>query len=155
VAAMKLMEHFVRYGPPKQILTDRGAQFVNKLVKTVCETYGVNFRTTPIAHSHERNAKVENANLQVLRHLRAYLFDQRVMEDWTRALPAVQFIFNSTIHRDIGYSSHQLLFGPAMNLNRFILEQQTPTAILEGVKWWDEQLELHNNILERAAQLQR
>ena len=42
-----------------------------------------------------------------------------------------------------------------MNLNRFILEQQTPTAILEGVKWWDEQLELHNNILERAAQLQR
>ena len=81
---MKLMEHFGRYGPPKQILTDRGAQFVNKLVKTVCETYGVNFRTTLIrglTHSHERNAKVENANLQVLRHLRAYLFDQRVMED--------------------------------------------------------------------------
>ena len=101
---MKLMEHFGRYGPPKQILTDRGAQFVNKLVKTVCTTYGVNFRTTPIAYSHERNAKVENANLQVLRHLRAYLFDQRVMEGWTRALPAVQFIFNSTIHRDIGYS---------------------------------------------------
>jgi hypothetical protein len=124
-------------------------------VKTVCETYGVSFRTTPIAHSHERNAKVENANLQVLRHLRAYLFDQRVMEDWTRALPAVQFIFNSTVHRDIGYSSHALLFGPAMNLNRFVLNQQTPTTVLEGVKWWDEQLELHNNILERAANLQK
>ncbi len=41
-----------------------------------------------------------------------------------------------------------------MNLNRFVLEQQTPTTVLEGVKWWD-QLELHNNILERAAKLQK
>ncbi len=29
VAALKLLEHFGRYGPPKQILTDQGKQFVN------------------------------------------------------------------------------------------------------------------------------
>ena len=62
VAALKLLEHFGRYGPPKMILTDRGAQFANKLVKIVCDTFGVEYLKTPIAHSHESNAKVENAN---------------------------------------------------------------------------------------------
>jgi hypothetical protein len=77
------------------------------------------------------------------------------MEDWTRALPAVQFIFNSTKHRDIGYSSHELLFGPAMNLNRFVFDQQTPTKTLDKVRWWDEQLEIHENLLKHAAELQQ
>ena len=57
VTAMKILEHFGRYGPPTEILTDRGAQFVNKLVEIVCATYGVIFSKTPIAHSHENNAK--------------------------------------------------------------------------------------------------
>ena len=96
--------------------------------------------------------KVENANLQVLRHLRAYLFDQHVIEDWTKVLSAV---INSTIYIDIRYSSHEFSFGQAMNLNRFVLEQQTPTTVLEGVQRWDEQLELHNNILEKASRLQK
>ncbi len=69
VAALKLLEHFGRYGAPKEILTDRGTQYVNKLVTLVCETYGTKFRKTPIAHSHEQNAKVENANRQVLTSL--------------------------------------------------------------------------------------
>ena len=116
VAAMKILEHFGRYGPPKEILTDRGAQFANKLVKRVCDTYGVAFRKTPIAHSHQHNAKVENANKQILKSLRAFILEERVMDDWTRALPAIQFIFNTTKHRDIGYSSADLLFGPAVNI---------------------------------------
>jgi transposase InsO family protein len=62
VAALKILEHFGRYGPPTEILTDRGAQFVNKLVKILCGTYGTKFSKTPIAHSHENNAKEENAN---------------------------------------------------------------------------------------------
>ncbi len=61
VAALKLLEHFGRYGPPKQILTDQS-----------------NLLTT---HSHQHNLKVENAKRQVLRHLRAVLFEECVMED--------------------------------------------------------------------------
>ena len=57
VAAMKILEHFGRYGPPTEIFTDRGAQFFNKLVGIVCSTYGVTFSKTPIAHSHENNAE--------------------------------------------------------------------------------------------------
>jgi len=155
VAALKLLEHFGRYGAPKEILTDRGAQYVNKLVTLVCETYGTKFRKTPIAHSHEQNAKVENANRQVLTSLRAFILDERVMHDWTRALPAVQFIFNTTKHRDIGYTSAELLFGPAVNMNRFVLTEQSLSTTLERVAWWDQQQDIHKDILDKAAKLQK
>jgi hypothetical protein len=75
------------------------------------------------------------------------------MEDWSRALPAVQYIFNTTIHRDIGYSSAELLFGPANNLNQFVTDQRPITA-LENVAWWDQQLDIHSDILRRAEELQ-
>jgi hypothetical protein len=42
-AATTVLEHF-RYGPPSEILTDRGAQFVNKVVAILCATYGTKFR---------------------------------------------------------------------------------------------------------------
>ena len=154
VAALKILEHFGRYGAPKEILTDRGSQFANKLVKRVCHTYGTTYTKTPIAHSHQHNAKVENANRQVLKSLRAFILDERVMDDWTRALPAVQFIFNTTKHRDIGYSSAELLFGPAMNINRFVMDQKDPTTEMEPIAWWDTQLGIHKEILEKAAELQ-
>jgi transposase InsO family protein len=104
-AATRMLEHFGRYGPPEEILTDRGAQFVNKVVALLCATYGTKFRKNPIAHSHEHSAKVENANRQVLQSLRAFVHEERVMNDWSRALPAIQYIFNTTRHRDIGYTS--------------------------------------------------
>ena len=81
VAALKILEHFGRYGPPTEILTDRGAQFVNKLVKILCGTYGTKFSKTPIAHSHESNAKVQNANKQIFKSLRAFIYEKRVMND--------------------------------------------------------------------------
>ena len=155
VAALKILEHFGRYGAPREILTDRGSQFANKLVKRVCHSYGTIYTKTPIAHSHQHNAKVENANRQVLKSLRAFILDERVMDDWTRALPAVQFIFNTTKHRDIGYSSAELLFGPALNINRFVMEQKDPTCEMEPIEWWDTQLDIHKGILEKAAILQR
>jgi hypothetical protein len=124
-------------------------------VAKVCETFGTKYHKTPIAHSHEHNGKVENANRQVLRSVRAFVLDERVMNDWTRALPAVQFIFNTTRHRDIGFTSAELLFGPAVNLNRFVLDQRgkarTPD---EALTWWDEQQEIHADILTKASKLQ-
>jgi transposase InsO family protein len=154
VAALKILEHFGRYGPPTEILTDRGAQFVNKLVKILCGTYGTKFSKTPIAHSHESNAKVENANKQILQSLRAFIYEERVMNDWSRSIPAIQYIFNTTNHRDIGYSSAELLFGPANNLNQFVTDEK-PTTALETVAWWDQQLGIHHEILSKAAELQR
>ncbi len=58
VAARKILDHFGRYGPPTEILTDRDAQFVNKRGEIRCDTYGTKFSKTPIAHSHENKKKM-------------------------------------------------------------------------------------------------
>ncbi len=69
----------------------------------------------------------------MFKKLRAFILEERVMDDWTRALPAIQFIFNTTKHRDIEYSSADLLFGPAVNINRFVMNQREPDPTAEPI----------------------
>ena len=78
---------------------------------------------------------------------------QFFLNNWSRALPAIQFIFNTMIHRDIGYSSADLLFEPAVNMSRFILETKEINDPMESIAWWDQQQELHADILKKAAEL--
>ena len=75
---------------------------MNKLVKILCETYGTKFSETPIAHCHENSVKVENAYKQILQILHAVIYEERVMNDWSRSIPEIQYIFNTKKHRDIG-----------------------------------------------------
>ena len=69
----------------------------------------------------------------MLRSIRAFILDERVMNDWTRALPAVKYIFTTTRHRDIGFTSAELLFGPAVNMNRFLLDVLKKFLLEENV----------------------
>ena len=39
-------------------------------------------------------------------------------------------------------------------MNQFVMNQQA-TPALEAVAWWDQQLDIHRNILTKAAELQR
>ena len=56
---------------PEVIHTDQGPAFHNELVQEL-------LRLCAIAYSSEENGIVERANQEVLRHLRALLFDSRV-----------------------------------------------------------------------------
>jgi len=154
-ATQKLLEHFGRFGAPMEIVTDGGAQFVNGMVKTLCKNFGTKFRKTPIAYSHEHNAKVERANKEILRHLRAFIMDERVMQDWSRAIPMVQYILNHTPHSRRGYSPAELLFGPALNMNRYVVEQYPNLMEPENdLLWWEEQNGIHKEILKHARRIQ-
>ncbi len=80
---------------------------------------------TPIAHSHEQNARVERVNKELKRNLVNYCQDNRSRAHWTRAIPAVQYIIKTTINSQTGYSPFDLLFGPAVNPKRFNLNPLT------------------------------
>ena len=51
--AQKLMEHFGRFGPPSEILTDRGTEYKNDLIQQLTQWQKVSHQLTPIAHSHD------------------------------------------------------------------------------------------------------
>jgi len=112
---------------------------------------------TPIAHSHEHNAKVERVNKELKRHLVNYCQDNRIRKNWSRALPAVQYIINSTTNKQTGYTPFELLFGPAVNNRQFQIDplSQSTMSDSEFSTWFTEQQEIHATILEKAIELQR
>ncbi len=78
---------------------------------------------------------VERANKEVLRHLKAFVYDTRIRDEWIDFLPLIQRIMNSTVHGSIGVAPAQLLFGNALHLDKGVflpsdkLENTTPTAL--------------------------
>ena len=76
-----MFNHIGRFGSPEVIHTDQGPAFHNELVQELLRlTIEQPFAT---AYSIEENGIVERANQEVLRHLRALLFDSRVHDKWS------------------------------------------------------------------------
>ena len=118
-AALALINTMGRFGNSNQILSDRGPQFVNNLIKEYLQFVGVEHVTT-MAYSKEENSIVERANRETGRHLRAIIFHKNMKATWSQALPLVQRIMNSNTIATIGVSPAQILFGNAINLDRGI-----------------------------------
>jgi hypothetical protein len=75
-----------------------------------------------LLYSKEENGIVERANKEVMRHLRATIFDRRVVNNWSSDyLPLVQRIMNAQVKTPTGVFPAQLLFGDAVHLERGIL----------------------------------
>eukprot|EP00762_Andalucia_godoyi_P007957 ANDGO_01279.mRNA.1 Retrovirus-related Pol polyprotein from transposon 412 len=125
-AATFLLEIFGRYGAPKYLRSDNGAQFVASVTQQLLLHIGTRPAYT-IAYRPQSNGIVERANGEVGRHLRAIVMDRRLTNHWSQALPIVQRILNSTVHSSLGTTPSKLLFGDAINLNREILVD-TPEA---------------------------
>ena len=71
-----------------------------------------------MAYSHEENAIVERWNHEVIRYLRAMVFDKNSVESWSDLFPFAQRICNTEVIKSIGVSLAQII---AINLDRGIL----------------------------------
>jgi hypothetical protein len=105
-----LVEHIARYGIPAYIQSDKGSQFVNEVISEVIKIMGTEHITT-LPYSKEENSIVERANKEVMRHLRAFVFDIGTHTGWSMKLPLVSRIMNSSVHSAIGTSPASLLYG--------------------------------------------
>ncbi|CAN0457144.1 unnamed protein product [Pylaiella littoralis] len=87
-AAEALLSHCGRFGVPVLIRSDKGPQFANELIDQLVLLMGSEQEFTT-AYSKEENAIVERANKEVMRHLRAMVYDDRVYNRWsTSQLPS-------------------------------------------------------------------
>mgnify|MGYP000847459154 CR=1 FL=1 len=122
-ASERLLEHVGRYGEPIQILSDGGTQFVNETVQALCAMLQIDIIKTT-AYSKEENGLVERANKEVLRHLRAFIADNKVLEKWSEYLPLIQRIMNTTIHSALGVSPADIVFGNSTRLEPRLLSNE-------------------------------
>ena len=112
-----LLQHFGRFGNASQIIHDNGSQFENEKIEEIIRLTGI--ESIPIlAYSSEENSIVERANKEVMRHLRAVIFDKNLIKNWEEYLPIVQRIINATTNESNSVSADQLLFGNAIRLDR-------------------------------------
>jgi transposase InsO family protein len=106
-AAVLARDWIASYGPPVALLADGGPEFKNQLVERLCRILDINLHITTPAHP-QSHGPIERANETIGATLRSMLRDE---PEWTRLLPAVQFIMNSSSSRAIGCSPFEALHG--------------------------------------------
>lgn len=114
--AEALLQHFGRFGCPIQLVSDNGPAFVNETIKQLTRWLGFEWTYT-LAYSKEENAIVERANKETLRHLRMIINHRKVRNQWSKFLPFVARIFNSTVKERLGVTPGTILFGNALRLD--------------------------------------
>ena len=118
-----IFQHLGRFGAPERILTDRGTAFYNELVSELLHMCRAQHELT-ITYSKEENAFVERANQEVIRQLRALLFDKRFYNKWSfEELPLVQRIMNTVEKTATKVTSAELILNNSLRLTKSIFTE--------------------------------
>ena len=156
-AARGLLQFVGSFGVPGLIKSDRGSQFVNNTIADLTKLLVTDHQLS-IAYSSEENGIVERSNKEVMRHLRALIFDTKIRDTWSMDhIPLVKRILNSEEKTRTGVSPAELLFGNAVDLGRRILRE--PIARLEGstqnlTEYMERMLAQQATLIEAAQQTQ-
>jgi hypothetical protein len=96
-------------GVPGRLLSDRGNEFVNQLLKNISKVMGINrISTTP--YNPRSDGFVENHNKTLKDQLYHYV-DNLKQDDWDIYLPTVQLMYNTTVSLATGYTPMLLMTG--------------------------------------------
>ena len=129
-----LIQHIGIFGTPSEFVTDNGSQFNNTLVDEIISMLRDKFKASSghslsLAYSHQEQGIVERANKEVLRHIKAIVYDENSTYYWSDYIPFVQRILNTEVHSSTLWTPSQLVFGTAIDLDRGIL---TPNALMKN-----------------------
>ena len=112
-------EFFIHYGFPSKIHSDKGASIESKLIKKLCEIYGMKkTRTNP--YHPMGNGMVERFNKTLLNMLGTLPSEKK--SDWKSHVITLTNAYNAAVHDSTGYSPHYLMFGrhPRLAIDAFL-----------------------------------
>ncbi|KAH9639666.1 hypothetical protein HF086_017660 [Spodoptera exigua] len=113
VARILVNNFILRYGIPKEIATDRGAEFMSSIMNEVCKLLHIT-KTNSTAYHHQSIGALENSH----KHLGSFLRIQcdNHPEMWSQWLPFWCFSFNTSVHRETKFTPYELVFGKKCSL---------------------------------------
>lgn len=109
-----LWEHITRFGPPKELLSDMGREYVNGVVKSLTRLVGADHVVTS-AYRPNTNGLQERANSTLCESLRVFCSVDNGAEDWDIKLPYVVMSYNMSVNSSRKFSPHELMFASKMN----------------------------------------
>jgi hypothetical protein len=101
-----------RHSVPKDmiLLSDQGSIFESKLVKELCNQFGIKkFRSSP--YHPIGNGVVERENKSIKELLRPYTIDRQ--DNWDEYIPQIVFARNTSTQESTGTSPFELVYGRA------------------------------------------
>ena len=114
IADILYSEIFTRYGACRSLVSDRGQNFLSKIVSILCKLFNVTRHHTSSYHP-QSNVACERLNSTLAQSLRAYCSKEQ--ENWSRILPSVMMAFRmSPSTQSTQFSPYYMLFGKEMPL---------------------------------------
>lgn len=98
----------LQHGSPRELITDRGTEFVNKLIEEINKVFSITHNRTCAYHPRS-NGQTERINRTLATMISHYVNGQHT--DWDRFLSHVVFAYNTSKHDSTGYSPFFLLHG--------------------------------------------
>ncbi|XP_069502965.1 uncharacterized protein [Ambystoma mexicanum] len=129
-----------RVGIPREIVTDRGTNFMSSVMKQVCDTLKIEHLKTAVYHP-QTDGLVERYNQTIKQMIRKTTSPED--KDWDRILPWILMTLRNTPQSSTGFSPFELLFGRPVRSLLDVLKEN-----------WEEQPEQELSLTEYASQLQ-
>ena len=109
VIANLLYSHVVcRYGAPCELLSDRGSNFLSRVVTKFCTLFDIKPVHTTAYHP-QTNGLVERMNGTIVKTIVKMI--DKAQDQWETFLPAALFAYRSTPHAELGISPFEILLG--------------------------------------------
>ena len=99
-----------RHGVPREIVTDKGTNFLAQIVKELAESLRIQRITTSSYHP-QANGLCERRNAVIVGALKKMV--QNNPAEWPSYLPSIQFAINTTLCSSTRYSPYYLVYGRA------------------------------------------
>lgn len=99
-------------GPPKELLSDQGAELIGEISREITAMMHTKKLTTTAYHP-QTNGMVERFNGTLKSYLKKILGDKK--DQWETYLPHALSVYRKTPHAVTKYSPHELMFGKPAN----------------------------------------
>lgn len=135
--ASRLFEYISMFGPPKELLSDQGKEFLNSIVSHISLVCGVERKVTAAYHPRT-NGLTERFNGTLVNSLIKHTENEP--DSWPEWLPFILFAYRTRVHSTT---------------------QQTPLALLTGQEankfqsWTSTLTNQEEEVLQRAGQLKK
>ena len=107
IADVFVKQFICRFGSPRAILTDQGANFTSSLMKKVAKRFRIKRYTTSAYHP-QSNGSIERSHHVLTEYLNLYIENSRNWDEWVEL---AMFSYNTSVHEGTKFSPHELVFG--------------------------------------------
>jgi transposase InsO family protein len=121
-------EIYLRHGAPRELITDRGTEFSNRIMKEVIRLLGVcrHVRTTP--QNPRSDGLAENQMRTLKDMLSAYV--NRFQNDWDEHLAVVANAYRTTVNDATGFTPFEMMYGRQASMpDEDHIRQEVPISL--------------------------